>query len=89
MYAIICALLFIPQDYDPELHACYCMAIIHSFLMLYDVPLNVYTRFEQFIYLYTVDLFRLFPVLSAVQSVMNIFVHTLVKMFKNLSRILT
>ena len=86
MYAIICALLFIPQDYDPELHACYCMAIIHSFLMLYDVLLNVYTRFEQFIYLYTVDLF---PVLSAVESVMNIFVHILVKMFKNLSRILT
>lgn len=31
LYAIICALLFIPQDYSPELHACYCMAIIHSF----------------------------------------------------------
>ena len=30
---------------------------------------------KQFIYLYTVDLFRLFPVLPAVQSVMNIFVH--------------
>lgn len=75
LYVIICALLFIPQDYDPELHSCYCMAIIHSFLMLYDVPLNVYTRFEQFIYLYIVDLFRSLPVLCAVESVMNIFGH--------------